>query len=172
MQLKELIENRYSVRAYLSRPVEKEKIEYILECARLSPSACNYQPWKFYVVTETALKNRVEEAYNRDWFKTAPMHIIVCKDNQESWKRTATDGKDSGDIDASIAAEHICLATSEIGLGTCWVCNFNPDILREALELPPHIEAVAIFPIGYINEEKSSLPEKKRKPLSDIVEWK
>lgn len=172
MQLKELIENRYSVRAYLSRPVEKEKIEYILECARLSPSACNYQPWKFYVVTETTLKSKVEEAYNREWFKTAPMHIIVCKDSIASWERTATDGKDSGDIDASIAAEHICLAASEIGLGTCWVCNFNPDILREALELPPHIEAIAIFPIGYINKEKSSMPEKKRKPLSDIVEWK
>jgi nitroreductase len=172
MQLKKLIENRYSVRAYLSAPVEREKIDYILECARLSPSACNLQPWKFYVVTDTDLKQKVEEAYNRDWVKSAPMHIIVCKDTAASWKRTATDGKDFSDVDAAIAAEHICLAAAETGLGTCWICNFNPDILGEALELPAHLEAIAIFPIGYIDEEKSKQPVKVRKLLSDITEWK
>ena len=75
-------------------------------------------------------------------------------------------------MDAAIAAEHICLAAAELGLGTCWVCNFNPDILNKALNLPLHIEAIAIFPIGYINEEKSISPSKVRKPLADITEWK
>ena len=172
MQLKNLIESRYSVRAYLPNAVEREKIDYILECARLSPSACNLQPWKFYIITDPALKQKVEESYNREWFKSAPMLIIVCKDTSISWKRTTSDGKDFSDVDAAIAAEHICLAAAELGLGTCWVCNFNPDILNKALALPPHIEAIAICPIGYINEEKSTSPSKGRKPLTDITEWK
>lgn len=172
MQLRKLIQNRYSVRAYLPNPVEREKIDYILECARLSPSACNLQPWKFYIITDPGLKQKVEESYNRDWFKSAPVYIIVCKDTAASWKRTATDGKDFSDVDAAIAAEHICLAAADIGLGTCWICNFNPDILKEALELPAHMEAIAIFPIGYIDEEKSKQPTKVRKQLHDITEWK
>lgn len=172
MRLKNLIESRYSVRAYLPNVVEREKIDYILECARLSPSACNFQPWRFYIITDPALKQKVEESYNREWFKSAPMHIIVCKDTSTSWKRTATDGKDFSDVDAAIAAEHICLAAAEQGLGTCWICNFNPNILNRALDLPPHIEAIAIVPIGYVNKEKSTNPSKVRKPLTDITEWK
>lgn len=172
MQLKNLIESRYPVRAYLPSAVERDKIDYILECARLSPSACNLQPWKFYIITDSVLKQKVEESYNREWFKSAPMHIIVCKDTSISWKRTATDEKDFSDVDAAIAAEHICLAAAEQGLGTCWICNFNPETLNKALNLPPHIEAIAIFPIGYINEEKSISPSKVRKPLADITEWK
>ncbi|MBB4037381.1 nitroreductase [Dysgonomonas hofstadii] len=171
MSLKELIENRYSVRAYLSQIVEDEKIEYILECARLAPSACNLQPWKFYVIADGDMQQKVHKAYDRDWFKTAPIQIIVCEDTSASWKRKNYDNKDHADIDAAIAAEHICLAAAEIGLGTCWICNFNPQILREALSLPSHIEPVAIFPIGYTDEESSKPTEKKRKPLSDITEW-
>ena len=172
MNLKELIENRYSVRAYLPKEVEKEKIEYILHCARLAPSACNFQPWYFYIITNKELKNKVEEAYNREWFRTAPMCIVVCKDTTQSWKRSATDNKDFGDVDASIACEHICLAAHEIGLGTCWICNFNPEILAKALNIPAGKEAIAIFPLGYIDEKNSKTPEKARKSLSEITEWR
>jgi nitroreductase len=171
MQLKKLIEDRYSVRAYLPQPVEQEKINYILDCARLAPSACNYQPWKFYVVTEKETMERIQESYNREWFKSAPVYIIVCKDSAVSWKRKSTDNKDFGDVDAAIAAEHICLAAAEIGLGTCWVCNFDPDILRKALKIPAHMEAIALFPLGYIDKEKSTHTGKNRKSLSDTTEW-
>ncbi|WP_165040285.1 nitroreductase family protein [Dysgonomonas sp. ZJ709] len=171
MNLKDLSENRYSVRAYLPQVVEREKIDYILNCARLAPSACNFQPWQFYVITDQSVKLKIHEAYDREWFKTAPLCIVVCKDSASSWKRTATDKKDFGDVDAAIAAEHICLAAAEIGLGTCWVCNFKPDVLAEALNLDANIEPIAIFPLGYIDEEKSRVPEKKRKTLSDITRW-
>lgn len=171
MQLKKLIESRYSVRAYLPQSVEKEKVEYILDCARLAPSACNFQPWKFYVITNTEKIKEIHNAYDREWFKTAPMLVVVCKDSSLSWKRSNSDGKDFGDIDASIAAEHICLAAAELGLGTCWVCNFNPNILKQTLHLPDCQEPVAIFPLGYINEEKNLIPEKKRKSLSELTEW-
>lgn len=171
MTLKELIETRYSVRAYLPQTVEEEKIEYILECARLAPSACNLQPWKFYVVLDSEMSQKVHRAYDRDWFKTAPVQIIVCEDTSASWKRKNHDGKDHADVDAAIASEHICLAATEIGLGTCWICNFDPKVLKDVLSLPSHIEPVAIFPIGYIDEERSTTPEKKRKTLPDITEW-
>lgn len=171
MNLKQIIESRYSVRAYLPQAVEKDKIEYILDCARMSPSACNLQPWKFYVVTDKEKLSQLHKSYDREWFKTAPMCIVVCKDSSQTWKRSNTDGKDHGDIDAAIASEHICLAAHEIGLGTCWVCNFNPQILSDALGLSATIEPIAIFPIGYVDEEKSKYPEKKRKTAEDTTEW-
>lgn len=171
MTLKQIIENRYSVRAYLPQSVEKEKIEYILDCARLSPSAGNLQPWRFYVVTDKNLLSQIWKSYDREWFKTAPMCIVVCKDTSKSWKRTNTDGKDHGDIDAAIASEHICLAAAEQGLGTCWICNFTPRLLSEALGLTDNLEPIAIFPLGYIDGQKSTLGEKKRKSLSDTAEW-
>lgn len=171
MTLKEIIASRYSVRAYLPVPVEKEKIDYILECARLSPSAVNYQPWKFYVVTNKEILSKIHESYNREWFKTAPMCIVVCENTTASWKRSNTDNKDHADIDAAIASEHICLAAHELGLGTCWVCNFLPDVLKGALNLSDNLEPVAIFPLGYIDEEKSKSPDKKRKSVSEITEW-
>lgn len=171
MNLKQLIEARYSVRAYLPHTVEKEKLEYILECARLSPSACNYQPWRFYVVSDKDVLSQVYKAYDREWFKTAPMCIVVCNDLSQSWKRTSFDGKDHGDIDTAIASEHICLAVHEQGLGTCWICNFKPEQLSKALNLPDNLEPVSIFPIGYIDETKTTLYEKKRKFLDNITDW-
>lgn len=171
MNLRELCEARYSVRAYLPQLVEKDKIEYILECARLAPSACNLQPWRFYVITDETVKSHIQEAYDRDWFRTAPAYIVVCKDSSQAWKRSNSDGKDFGDVDAAIAAEHICLAASEVGLGTCWVCNFKPDILGQVFSLPASEEAIAIFPLGYIDTEKSKVSEKKRKSLTDITKW-
>lgn len=172
MNLKQLIEDRYSVRAYLPKAVEKEKIEYILDCARLAPSACNLQPWYFYIVTDQSVMEAIYPSYHREWFKTAPACIVVCKDTMQSWKRTATDNKDFADVDAAIAAEHICLAAHSIGLGTCWICNFDLSKLTTALNIPEQREAIAIFPIGHIDVERSSIPEKKRKPLSEITEWK
>ena len=169
MNLLELIQSRYSVRSYLSKDVEDEKLHYILECARLAPSACNLQPWYFYVVRDESTKEELQKSYDREWFREAPLYIVVCKDSEQSWKRR--DGRDFGDVDAAIVAEHICLATADIGLGTCWVCNFDLSILTKALGIPKEQEAIAIFSVGYINEEKSRLPEKKRKSLDEITKW-
>lgn len=171
MNLRELCEYRYSVRTFLSQDVEKSKIEYILNCAGLAPSACNFQPWIFYIITDSTTKSKLQESYNREWFRSAPLYVVVCKDSSQSWKRSTSDGKDFGDVDAAIAAEHICLASAEVGLGTCWVCNFNPEIVSEALGLPGSLEPIAIFPIGYIDTEKSKTTDKKRKLITDITRW-
>lgn len=171
MAFKNLVENRYSVRAYKEQEVEKEKIEYILECARLAPSACNLQPWHFYIITSDNDRQEVVKSYNREWFKKAPVYIIACGNGNEAWVRSNFDNKNHLDIDLAIACEHLCLATTDIGLGTCWVCNFDPQIISNLLKLDENVEPIAIFPIGYI-DDSASAPAKKRKELHEISTWK
>lgn len=161
----ELVEARYSSRSYCDRAVEPEKVEYLLECARLAPSAVNFQPWKFVVVESAEKRARLQECYLREWFREAPLYIVVCADKAQSWKRKL-DGHDHADIDAAIATEHICLAATELGLGSCWVCNFDADLCSEVLDLEGELYPVAIVPIGYPTDEPTS---KKRKPIEDVV---
>lgn len=169
MSLLKLIQERYSVRNYLNKEVEKEKLDYILECARLAPSACNFQPWRFYVIQNTDAKAEVLKSYDRAWMVNPPVYIVVTKNADEAWERK--DGKSSGDIDAAIVAEHICLAAADCGLGTCWVCNFDLQILSSALNLPRNEEAIALFPIGYAADKEGNRPEKKRKTIDEITRW-
>ena len=166
MNLLELIKSRYSVRSYTDQPVEEEKLNYIMECVRLAPSAVNFQPWKFYIVQSDEAKAKMHQCYSREWFTTAPLYIIACADHTQSWKRRH-DGKDHADVDVSIAVEHICLAATEQGLGTCWVCAFDPAICKTLFELPEHIEPVALIPLGYPADEAK---EKNRKAMEEIVE--
>ena len=88
----------------------------------------------------------------------------------EASHRANFNNKDPTDVDLSIAIEHMCLAATSLGLGTCWVCNFNPQALNEALNLDKGLEAIAILPIGYPDDE-CALPVKQRKPIEQIIEW-
>lgn len=168
MDLRTVIENRYSVRSYKSTEVEKEKLIKILEAGQLAPSAVNFQPWHFIVVREPENHVKVSEIYHRDWFKEAPVYIIVCGDHNTAWKRKE-DGKDHTDIDASIAIDHMTLQATELGLGTCWICNFYVEKCKDFFQLPDHIEPIAILSLGYPNDDK--MPAKKRKSLEEIVHW-
>lgn len=169
MKLKKILESRFSIRSFQQKTVEREKLEYILECARLAPSACNKQPWLFIVVQSEQAKQKLAEVYPRDWFAQADCYIVACGNHEESWKR-ASDGKDALDIDISIASEHICLAVEEMELGTCWVCNFDLEKLKKNFNLPEYIEPIALFPIGYPKSEIEK-PVQKRKKTDDIVKW-
>lgn len=164
----ELVGARYSVRSYRPQAVERAKVEYLLECARLAPSAVNFQPWRFIVAESEEARAALRRCYHREWFAEAPLCIAVCADESASWKR-ASDGRDHADVDAAIAAEHICLAAAEQGLGSCWVCNFDVALCREALRLPATLRPVALIPIGYAADAPAT---KKRKPMEEIVEWR
>ena len=144
MSFLELARKRCSIRKYAPKNVEQEKIDYILEAARLAPSAVNYQPWYFVWVQSAEGKAKLQECYPREWFKQAPYYLIVCGDHQQSWKRG--DHKDHMDIDAAIATEHICLAAAEQGLGTCWVCNFDTELCRKHFKIPEMIFKIVLFP--------------------------
>ena len=169
MNFLELAEKRYSVRAYDARTVEREKIEYVIECARRAPSAVNRQPWHFYVATSDESLRALCNCYHNPWLAQAPAIIAVCVDSSAAWTRQ-NDSKNHADIDGAIATEHICLAAASVGLGTCWVCNFNPQALNEALNLDKGLEAIAILPIGYPADE-CTVPVKQRKPIEQIIEW-
>ena len=166
MDFLNLVKTRYSVRNYMSKEIEPEKLDYIMECVRLAPSAVNNQPWKFAVVTDPKLLTALKTTYSREWIQEVPCMIVACADHTQSWHRK-TDHKDHADIDVAIAVEHLCLAAAEQGLGTCWVCNFDVELCRKVMELPAHIEPIALIPIGYAAEKH--IPEKKRKPLNEIL---
>jgi nitroreductase len=168
MNLKDIINNRYSVRSYEEKKVEKEKLLSILEAGQLAPSAVNFQPWHFIVVQEEENHKNFSEIYHRDWFKQAPVYIVICGDHNESWKRKE-DGKDHCDIDAAIAIDHMTLQATELGLGTCWICNFYVEKCKKFFNLPEHIEPIAILSLGY--PKGDHIPEKKRKELDTIVHW-
>lgn len=163
-----LVNNRFSCRKYSSEPVSRETILDIVNTARLAPSACNKQPWKFVIADTPELHDAVAEAYDRNWIKFAPVYIVACGIHDEAWHRT--DGKDHTDVDVSIAVEHMCLAATSMGLATCWVCNFDKEKLCNALNLPEGIEPIAILPVGY-PMPGTEAPQKARKEMADIIKW-
>ena len=169
MDFLELAKKRFSARSYKSDRVEPDKIDYVIECARLAPSAVNYQPWHFMVIISEEQKQKVQQCYNRDWFAQAPVYIAICVDKSKAWVRKS-DNKNHADIDAAIATEHICLAATEIGLGSCWVCNFDLDLFRTNLQLPADKYPVAIISLGYIEgQPERSLVRKERDEIVTIL---
>lgn len=163
--MKELSNQRYSVRSYTAAPVSDEDMNYVLECARLAPSACNRQPWHFYVCQSPEALQKVRQCYPRDWFQTAPAVIVCTIRHDEEWVRPS-DGHPHGIVDVSIAAEHICLAAAERGLGTCWVCNFDAQLCHDLFGFDASEEPAVLIPIGH---PEGQIAEKKRKSLADIV---
>ncbi len=150
MNFLKLAAKRSSVRHYQQRPIDAEKLNRVLEAGRIAPSACNKQPWRYIIVeTEQGLSKLNECGKIFD----APTAIIVCGDHNLSWKRPQ-DGKDHCDIDVSISIDHMTLAAAEEGLGTCWVCWFDPALCKELFNIPEHLEPIALLPIGYPAKEK------------------
>jgi nitroreductase len=165
MTFLELCQQRYSTRQYSEVSIEQEKLDYILRCAQLAPSAVNFQPWKIRVVTKPAQIKALRECYNRAWFETVTHCLVVYKNTEVEWVRKS-DQKPHGDIDVAILTEHICLAATEVGLGTCWVCNFDVEKLLEAFPVPSYLQPVVMIPIGYPADEAKP---KQRKQLSEIL---
>ena len=167
MNILELSKKRFSVRKYSDTPVSEEDLQYILEVTRMAPSAVNKQPWKFVIVRSDAARKQLQECYNREWFKSAPLYIICMREVDNNWIRQE-DNKQHGDIDVAIATEHLCLAATERGLGSCWVCNFDVAKLKETFPYKG-FEPIAIIPIGHIADD-CPLNEKKRKALEEITD--
>jgi nitroreductase len=170
MTFLELAKRRYSCRHYDTRPVEQDKLALILEAGRVAPSAANHQPWHFFVFRTEENINRISEAYHREWFRTAPCVIIICGNHQQSWKRN--DGKDHCDIDIAITTDHMTLQAAELGLATCWICNFDKHKIIRTLRLPDHLEPAVILPLGYpLDEADPDRHDAKRKPAHEIISY-
>ncbi|MFW5829009.1 MAG: nitroreductase family protein [Planctomycetota bacterium] len=169
MPILDLMAERYSVRKYQDRPVSRTLVEHVLEAGRLAPSACNLQPWHVLAFDDPAWRQRICACYRRDWLQTAPVLLVICGDRSVSWKRRA-DGKDACDIDIGIFVDHLTLAAVERGLGTCWICAFDPEALAAELRLPARIEPLVVLPLGYPADEPGGMHQQRR-PLKDIVHW-
>lgn len=168
MNFIELASKRYSVRNFEQKAVENEKLLYVLEAARIAPSAVNLQPWKFIVVTDPELIKLVQTVYHREWLATAPVIIVALGDHKKAWHRKLDD-KEFTDIDVAIAIDHLTLAATEQGLGTCWICNFQAEKFSQLFNIPDHLEPIALIPIGY--PVFRDVAKKKREQLVNLVAW-
>ena len=161
-----LAQKRYAVRSYLPKPVEAEKLERILEAGRVAPTAKNTQPFRFLVVQHPERLKKLSACTN---VKGYPLAIIVCSVASEVWVRPF-DGKSKPDTDAAIAATHMLLEATDLGLGSCWLMHFDPAPIREQFRIPEGTEPEYILAIGYPAEDSHpSERHTKRKPLEDLV---
>lgn len=161
MEFIDVITKRRSVRKYKSDPVSKDDIDYILEAARLAPSWANSQCWKFVVVTDQSVKDELAKAGN-SWIAKAPVIIVACADPT----RPGTKGDQPYYmLDIGIAMEHLILAATNKGLGTCWIGAFDENLAKKALGVPDNIRVVASTPLGYPDENPNPRP---RKPIDEV----
>ena len=164
MEFSELIRKRYSVRSYRRDPVEPDKLQYVLEAARLAPSACNLQPFQILVVPTAGREVELQRIYMKEWFVQAPLILCVCGLPGLAWVRR--DGQSYLTVDAAIVMDHLILAATDRGLGTCWIAAFDAAAAREVLKIPSEAEPLLFTPLGYPADQPSP---KERKPLSALV---
>jgi nitroreductase len=163
MELNDAIQKRYSCREYQNKPIDKKKINKILESARLAPSAKNIQDWRFIVVTDPTTKQQLAKAAAEQMFiADASAIIVACSASQHVMRC----GHRIGPIDVAIALEHIALAATAAGLATCWIGAFYPDQVRKVIAIPEDIQIIELMPIGYPADQPRA---KKREPLENIL---
>jgi nitroreductase len=171
-----LILSRQSDRSYNDKPIENEKIERIVEAGRMAPSACNAQPWKFIVVTESSLISKLAEAASAEligmnsFVNQAPVLVVVIREKANFTSRIGATikSKDYSLIDIGIASENICLQARAEGIGSCMIGWFDEKKVKKILGIPSPKRVELIITLGYPDREKR---EKRRKPLSEIVSY-
>lgn len=174
MEFSELVKIRQSDRKYLDQPVEREKLEQIIDTARLAPSANNAQPWKFVVVDDPGLKEQVAECasvmgLNKFVHQAGAIIVLVMeKPNLMSRVGSALQGKTYPLIDVGIVANQICLQAADLGLGSCMVGWFREDKLQKLLGIDRKRTIPLIITLGY---PESDTRPKKRKPLDEVSRW-
>jgi nitroreductase len=166
MDIYDLIKLRKSVRSYLPKDVEEDKLNRVLDAGRLAPSAGNRQEWRFIVVKEKEQRQKLAGATNHAFVAEAPVVLACCAENDG---HTMPCGLPSFSIDAAIAIDHITLAAVAEGLGTCWIGGFDADKAKEVLGIPDGIAVVELLPIGYPADPSEQ--QKTRKSLDEIIRF-
>lgn len=172
------IKLRRSIRQYIDKPVDDEKIIELIESARLSPSGSNTQPWHFIIVKSHSIKERLtQKSHNQKWMMSAPVFIVCVADIRSRIKEDVEISLNENSFnqelkqiirDTSIAIEHLVLSAENMGLGTCWVAWFTQEEIRPILNIPSDKYVVSIITLGYSNESPKARPRKK---LEDIVHY-
>lgn len=164
MEYMDLVRKRRSIRRYKTIPVADGDIETVLEAARLAPSSSNSQCWQYVVVTDRSTKEKLAGP-GRRWISEAPVVIAACADPKAYSRKPGMDYL----VDIGISFEHLILAATDLGLGTCWIGAFDEEQAKEALGVPDEIRVVAFTPLGYPDERKEKVFA--RKPLRDICSY-
>jgi nitroreductase len=163
MNLMQAVRARRSIRKFLDKPVEEEKLLAVLEAGQLAPSAKNMQDWKFIVVRDFVTRQRLAEAARDQQFVgQAPVVIAACGTSD----LVMTCGQPAYAIDVAIALDHMTLAAVSLDLGTCWIGAFYEEKVKEILGVPQEVRVVALLPLGYPAEQPGPRP---RKSLDEII---
>jgi nitroreductase len=166
MDFIDLINKRYSVRAYKSTPIEEEKLLGVLNAARLAPTANNRQSFQIIVANTQGREQELLSIYQREWFVQAPLVICVCGIATSSWVRR--DNRQYLDVDVAIVMDHIILAATYYGLGSCFIAAFNLVNAKKVLSIPDDVEPILFTPLGYPDDQPGI---KKRKNLDELVRY-
>lgn len=162
-----LAKERYSCRYFSDKKVEQEKINKILEAARLAPTGRNSQSQRILVLTDETELGKLSGCTSYGW--NAPLVMIICYDKNECWHRDIDDF-DGGAQDICIVTTHMMLEVTDLGLGSTWVGAFDPFKAREIYNIPENLEVAAILPIGYPSETAHpSRLHNDRKPVEEIA---
>ena len=164
MEVHQAIKTRRSVRNYKPDPVPEEKLNKVLETARLAPSAHNEQEWKFVIVKNAEKRKKLAEAaLNQEFVGEAPVVIAAVALEPEE---VMSSGVPNYAVDLAIAVDHMTLAAVEEGLGTCWVGAFSQEKVKKALGIPERYKVVVLLPLGFPADKPKT---KSRKNLEEIV---
>lgn len=173
----ELVKHRTSCRTYTPEPVPKAHLEQMLEAARLAPSACNKQPWRFAVVQDESVRMQlVDEAFLSGipmrWAADAGVIIALGMEKSFVTHRVATkvSGVDYPLIDLGIAGEHLVLQAEELGLGTCWIGWIKPKVVRRIIGWSRGIEPVGLITVGW--PDADARKTRPRLPLEETTIWR
>jgi len=168
MKVLDVIQKRQSVRKYKEDPIPEKALMRVLEAARLAPSGKNFQPWKFIIVKDKALKEKLAQASAGQFFMAeAPIIIVGCGFPDNCYARMGR-YMQSWSVDVTIALEHLILQAQEEGLGTCWIGSFEEEGIKAILNIPENVKVLALTPLGYPDE----IPRfRGRKSLDEIISY-
>lgn len=166
MDFTQLISQRYSVRSYQSKAIPEDQLLIILNAARMAPTAANRQPFCLIVIHTAGREEELLSIYPRDWFVQAPILLCLCGLSSAAWVRR--DSRSYLDVDIGIVMDHLVLAATELGLGTCFIAAFDIQNARLVLNLPDEVEPILFTPLGYANE---LFEGKTRKDLAEFVRY-
>ena len=168
MSVAEVIKNRYSCRKYADKTIEKEKLDVIMDAARLAPSAKNLQDWRFVLVTDEKAKQDLATAACEQMFLAdAGAIIVACGVNDYVMRG----GQKIGPIDISIALEHIALQATELGLATCWIGSYDAAKVRKLMGIPKNAEIIELMGLGYPADEIRGKNRLKSKEIFCFEKW-
>jgi len=163
MEVFEAIKKRYSCRDYRADSVPEDKLNKVLEAARMAPSAHNSQEWKLVVVKNQKRREEVTDAAGQSFIAGAPVVIAAVALEPEHLMRSGTPAYA---VDLAIAIDHMTLQAAEEGLGTCWIGAFSQEEVKEVLNIPKEYRVVVLLPLGFPADEPKG---KSRKSLNEII---